>query len=167
MRSRFSGFTLVELLLVMSLLVALTLMVTPVFSTALRDTKVDQSVRDFAALFEFAQARALSEVREYRVVVDTAEHRFWLMRLTHREKGRKVFETVSSRDNLSGHFSRRLSVQPSGAKRDVVQGAEYVSFYPDGSMDVVSFKMTVRGEPSLRYRIATDGLSVALEHEGE
>ena len=72
--TRAEGFSLLELVVVLTLLMVMTMMVMPVFKGALSDAEVEQSMRDMHAMIKSARSLAMSEGNEYRIYLHPKEN---------------------------------------------------------------------------------------------
>ena len=80
------GFTLIELILVMMLLIIMVTIVTPKLMAFFNGRKLDSEVRQFVALTHYAQSRAVSEGVPMLLWVDSKTRNLWLaagIRLQH------------------------------------------------------------------------------------
>jgi prepilin-type N-terminal cleavage/methylation domain-containing protein len=65
------GFTLMELIIVLTIIVIMSAAVVPVFGPSMAKLQRDHAVRDFVATLRYAQERAVTDTREYRLALDT------------------------------------------------------------------------------------------------
>ncbi len=75
-RSRGSGFTLVELLVVLAIISLLLSLVPVAFDRVLPGLQLDATTRDLAAALRQARSRAIRDNRDTALVVDLDERRF-------------------------------------------------------------------------------------------
>ena len=111
-----SGFSLLEMLLVMALIAAASLLAVAAFGGGMQGMKLRAGARDLAAQMRFARAVAISSGQAQDVVVDPQARRW------QGAKGR----SGDLPDGGEIVFSGAREVQPEGGK-----GA--VRFFPDGA----------------------------------
>ncbi|MBN2309716.1 MAG: type II secretion system protein [Candidatus Hydrogenedentes bacterium] len=154
------GFTLIELIVVMTILALMLGVVVPLYQGSLTWVRTDRATRDFVALMKFAQERAISHATEYRFYMDYDTGAYWLMRLAAIQDGEKVFEDVPE------YGGRRLlpeglSLRGSHARNDRDREAHFIAFYATGACDYATVKLS-RG-PGETTTIDTKGRLGQLE----
>lgn len=77
-----SGFTLLELILVLVVVGAVMAVVGPALTRIGRHSRIDQGAHLFMAMLHEGRARAIQEGRPFRLVIDTDDHLVWLEELT-------------------------------------------------------------------------------------
>jgi general secretion pathway protein H len=129
------GFTLVELIIVVTILAILSVGVVPVFNGSFRTLQSDHGLRDFAATVRFAQERAITAGVEYRLYLDPDENSYGLRRLAGMEGEDKLFEPVAVQRQETVQLPRGLTFKKPRAKKEGRTGTYYVAFYPSGACD--------------------------------
>lgn len=149
-----SGFSLLELVVVVVILGILTAAVTPIFSGALGGTKVDHSIRDLVATLKYAQAAAVNEVRDYRVYFNETDNTYWLMALVDIQNGEKIFDRTQDQYGDVWQLPPELRFESIENKRRARRGdAAYIAFYPSGASDISIIKLRRAGLGRERYEI--------------
>lgn len=150
------GFTLLELIVVLSILSIMSAAVVPLFRGTLESVESDHSFRDLIATIKYAQERAVTDCREYRLYISKETNEYWLMSLAW-SMGRdsKKFIPVEERQGDRMALSKRLEIQRLTAKKDRKEKASYISFYPSGACDQAS--LTVGRENGKRMKIQLRG----------
>ena len=124
------GFTLVELLLVLALLVIITSMVAPAMSGFIRGRALDSEARRLAALLHAGQSRAVSEGLPAVVWVDEKNGAYGLTTETPPANGDPKAEQLPVDENL------QISVLNAGTTSPTLfQNLPAVRFLPDGTVD--------------------------------
>lgn len=157
------GFTLVELVVVVTLLAILGMTVTPIFKGSFGSIRGDHAMRDLFAVMKAAQADAIVEAVEYRLYLDTDKDRYWLERGAYSREGYLEFERVDWRDGVEVLLPDSLDMVETVAREGEERGTSYLSFYPSGACDVGEVLVQVAGEPREVYRVATTGTLVTFE----
>ena len=155
---RNEGFTLLELIVVMLILAAMTGAVIPVLRGTLIETRAGSGVSDLVATMKYAQSRAVTDVREYRVYFSEEENGYWLMVEIGREEGATLFEDLDEREGEFRKLPHGLEYGRLKAAKDRELDAVFISFYPSGASDVASIEIIrTGGNYGGRYTISTSG----------
>ena len=134
------GFTLLELIIVMSLITMLAAAVIPVFNGTFSAIERDHAIRDFVSILRYAQERAIAEVCEFRVYLDTENNSYWLMKLASVKKNEKTFEMLDERVGEKMFFPETLTIKSAKAKKDKELRLPFIAYYPNGACDEASVK---------------------------
>ena len=155
------GFTLAEIMVVLTIMVILLSAVVPLYLTSHRFVRIDQAERDLVATMEYAQERAVLDQTEYRLYLDTKSNTYWPARLADVRNGDKLFEDLD--ETGAGHTTLPpgLRFTKSKARRDPVRNIQYVAFFPSGACDDATIELeTDKREKS---HVATKGMLGRLE----
>lgn len=159
------GFSLLELIVVLSVLTIITASVVPVFSGSLSRLRGDRSLRNFIATLKYAHERAVVQSVEYRVYLVPESGEFWLARFEGFERGQKYFEELDERRGNRERISDVFTIERPRARRDSGSDAYYVAFYPDGASDEARMRFTKADEGG-RVEISTTGVLGRVEVKG-
>jgi prepilin-type N-terminal cleavage/methylation domain-containing protein len=107
-RYRQSGFTLIELILVMLIIVIVAGMLAPALGRFTAGRAGDSVARQIVGLAHFARAQSISEARTYRLNFDENSRQFWLTA----DDGAGTFNPIQ------GDYSNRYTA-PEGVKMQV------------------------------------------------
>ena len=125
-----AAFTLVELLLVLTLLVVITSMVAPAMSNFIRARAVDSEARRLFALMHAGQSRAVSEGLPMMLWVDEKQGAYGLNAETTSKSGDPKAENLTLDENV------RIAVQNAGATGlTTFQSLPAIRFLADGTID--------------------------------
>ena len=127
-----TGFTLIELVLVILLISVLTAVSTPLFRRTFSDIVLKNAAYDMAKMITYTGEMAIIEKAKYKLNLDFENGKYWITRYGLSEEG-AVYGRVSGRYGKDYFLPRGLSL--SGALNSVV-------FYPDGRADEA--KITIR-----------------------
>lgn len=144
-RGKRGGFTLIELIIVLTILAVLSAGVVPVFNGTFGTVQSDHSTRDFAAMMRFGQERAVTDSVEYRLYLNPELGTYGLARLKEMDGENKVFEPVAVRQQERVQLPGRVTLKASRAKKDKATGEFYVAFYASGACDDAKIDF-VRGD---------------------
>lgn len=157
-RGSASGFTLMELIVVTTILATMSMAVYPAFHGALDSIKREGAIDNLVATLQFAQSSAINEGVEYRVYLDPDSNSFWIARreLTQTDEGRITPVLIVSGDVQV--LPSDLRFERLKARRDrSFENAYYVSFYPSGARDEALIPITVDGKRYKGYELSTKG----------
>lgn len=120
------GFTLLELLIVISIIMIVLGFSMPLFRKTFSDIKLSAAVSDIVSLMRYAQERAIVEGVVFRLNFDTGKGEYWLTKVKQEDS-----KSIVTFENVPGKFGRHLSVS-----EDLTLGHEASSldFYPDGEI---------------------------------
>ena len=143
-RSRRHGFTLIEMILVMALLVVAVSMVSPRLSGFIRGRALESEARRVLALTHAARSRAISESMPVLLWLDATVGRYGVERETRGQNGDPLSQEFTVDDNLRIAFDQ--------AQRLI--GKTLTSTRTTGLLPGVSTSQkstTARTEPSIRF----------------
>ncbi|MBI4436824.1 MAG: GspH/FimT family pseudopilin [Candidatus Omnitrophica bacterium] len=129
-----TGFTFIEIMMVIVILAIFVSLTTPRFRTTYLDLELSNHARRLAKLLNYAQERAVIEGKTYRLQVDLIEKRYWLTTESAVEEEGKF-------ERLAGRYGRTTQL-PFGISLEFEK--EEIFFYPDGSSD--PFTLSLRNE---------------------
>ena len=136
------GFTLIELIIVVTILVILSVGVVPIFNGSFATIQADHSIRDFAATVRFAQERAVTDGVEFRLYLNPDLNSYGIEKLSKMDGEDKVFVPVVVQQQEKVQLPVRLTLKTPRAKKDSKRGAFYVAFYPSGACDDARINIT-------------------------
>ncbi|HNT86400.1 MAG TPA: prepilin-type N-terminal cleavage/methylation domain-containing protein [Candidatus Hydrogenedentes bacterium] len=152
------GFTLLELVVVLSLIAILTGLVVPVYGGSMASMRMRGAQSDFLSLIRYVQERAITDAREYRLYIDGKENEFWVMYMTGMKDGEKVFEEETRDYGRRRAFPDRLVVERVRGRKDRDRNAHYITCYPNGACDVARVDMLDAQNRRRRTTIETTGV---------
>jgi Tfp pilus assembly protein FimT len=124
------AFTLIELILVMTLLVVVVSMIAPKLSGFIRGRALDSEARRLQSLARAGQSRAVAEGMPMMLWLDTAQGQYGLSAETAPANGDPKDRQLNVADNL------QLALVNTGAKvLTTFHNRPAVRFQPDGTMD--------------------------------
>ncbi len=131
--NRRAAFTLIELILVMTLLVVVVSMVAPKLSGFIRGRALDSEARRFQALAHAGQSRAVSEGVPMVLWLDAKQGSYGMEAETPAASGDPKAEQVSLADNL-----QMAVVNTGGSAPTTFHNLPAIRFQADGSVDETS-----------------------------
>ena len=136
-RSIITGFTLLELVLVLAILATALAAVAPSLTGFTRGRKPEDAARQFVALAHWARSQAVSDGETYRLVIDP-QGRNWHM---SRDDGDQFV-------HVEGPFGRTYTL-PEGVELEtdvsLVDGQQAITFDASGRSDVAKVKFIGEG----------------------
>jgi len=159
------GFTLVELILVVTLIGILSAAVVPVFSTSIDNARERRGLRGFVAMMKHGQERAMAEGVEFRLYMQPDDNRYWLVRFSRMDGDERVFTLAPLPHGGIEQLPAQLAFGRLTAHRDRKRRAYYVSFYPSGACDYATIRLERPARPRHGIRITTKGTLGQFEVE--
>jgi len=151
------GFTLLELMVVLSVMAIITAAIVPVYSNSVGGIQARNARNDLVSILLFCQELAVRESREYRVCIDPRENSFWVMRLVDVDKNEKIFEDVAESWGEMQYLPEYMSFGRVSARRDRSVGGYHIACYPNGATDRVSVELRDDRDRRSSYTITTLG----------
>lgn len=151
------GFTLMELVVVLTLLGILTGLAVPIFSATLTGIQLKNARSDFLATLYHTQERAVAESREFRLYVDERTQVYWVMAHTRTHLDKKEFEDVEEDFGRPRRLPPYLKFDRLQARKDREKNAHYVGCYPTGSSDQARIAIQDTRARNRRFEIAVAG----------
>lgn len=151
------GFTLLELMLVMTLLAIISVAVVPIFSGSVGMVQMRSTRANFVGLLSHVQERAVAESREYRLYIDDRENSYWVARRVGMEDGEKIFEAVEEPFGQLHYLPRNVRVLRLNARKDPAVDAYYVACHPNGASDDAEISFQDETDPSRYFTVFTKG----------
>lgn len=153
------GFTLLELVVVVTFISILTGMVIPIYNRTMYSLRIRNTTQDITSLIRYAQEKAVAESREFRVVIDEEKGEISLFRLKHHTKdGDKEFEPVGTGDGGGIILlPETIKISRITAGKDRRTGFRYISCYPNGASDPGQIELEPQGQGYQRILIKWTG----------
>lgn len=161
MRRR-AGFTLVELMIVMTILAIMALGVAPVFRTSFSLARADHAARDLFAEIKAAGESAVTAGVEYRVYFDTKNNTYWPARPGVSEDGRTGFMPVDVPGGEPIRVPDRLVFGDITGRRAEGGSTYYLAFYPSGACDAGQVTLFDASDRRRKYVIETSGTRASI-----
>ncbi|MBI1388789.1 MAG: type II secretion system protein GspH [bacterium] len=177
-RAAKAGFTLIELMVVVTLMLLMTAIGVPSFRGLYERSALQGAAKEFADALRYAQQRAILERNPIRLVMDVEKQTFWVP--VEQDSERRHYSSRSRRSSMAHRSSRggRERVRevkavgsqlPPGfifefvykvAEDDEIRRGEgEITFYPDGSADaayITILRTAKEREDESRYFIKID-----------
>ena len=184
--SRSSGFTLLELMVVVVLIGIMTAMIIPEMKGTYEDALLRSTGRKLVSVLNLASSRAITLNQLHRVRLDTGRGKFVLERPVRDGEGGSGFVPVRDISGTEGELDSRISVQvhrpgeeiadaseplerkPAGETTELERRESVIAFHPDGTADAREILLRDRDGFRLAIRInpTTSRVSVVeLERE--
>lgn len=153
--SRTAGFTLIELIIVMTFIALISAAVIPIYQGSLTRIQKDRATRDFIAYMKYAQERAITDATEYRFYISDKDNAFWVMRLDKREGDEKEFAYPDEGASEVKYLPESVTVEKAKARRDKDRDARFIAFYGSGACDYAT--ITLEDEEGNQIKLETKG----------
>lgn len=162
-----AGFTLMELVVVVMLLGLIMGSIVPIYRDSVRNMRIDRGISDLVAVIKYAQERAVTDGREFRVYLDTEEHRYWMVGFAGRdEQGKAMFQQEVGARGGEGVLPQHLRFGQIEAQRESTTDRLYlITFHPAGTSDVASLEIEQIESRARPFRIEILGRMGRVEVE--
>ncbi|MBX7256371.1 MAG: prepilin-type N-terminal cleavage/methylation domain-containing protein [Candidatus Hydrogenedentes bacterium] len=143
-RSSSAGFTLMELIIVLTIIAVMSATVVPVYHGSVSFIQRDRATRDFIALMKYAQERAIIDTVEYRFYMSPDKGAYWIMRYDKTdERGERLFARPDGGEGIVRHLPKTITLKKPKAHLDRKAKAQYISFFPGGACDEAKLELTL------------------------
>ncbi|MBM3471882.1 MAG: type II secretion system protein GspH [Armatimonadetes bacterium] len=165
-----SGFTLIELMVVLTILILLAGLVAPSFVRQYHEAKLRSTVRDLVALMQYARSQAVVEGTTYRLNIDRDGGRVWVTYYESASQNTSDEEPRFVEDETILGAARQL---PEGVTILEVQlGDEALAQLSEEALDQInalSNRLNEEGTPFIAFAPSgtTDGARILLENDYE
>ncbi len=132
-----SGFTLIELILVLAIIGAMLAVVAPSLGRLWGKTQVADTAGQVRAMAEFARGRAVADGRPCRLVIDTTDHLCWIEQL---DAGGFVRPASSLGKKVELDPTVSITTDATGQALDLLT----LRVEPDGRAEVIQFTLVGR-----------------------
>lgn len=139
------GFSLLELIIVLTLLAIISAGVVPVFLGAVGSTEAEHATRDLAAWMRHASDRAITNATVYRIAIDMNDSSYMIFRDEHfsSDPARPSLVTAATIEEVRLPAGTTFTTQGDGDSRNTGRTYE-IRFFPDGLSDPVNVELMSR-----------------------
>ncbi len=123
------GFTLIEILLVVLMIIVVAGLALPNFSILFERIQLDETAKNIVYLMRYVQNRAMIKERQHELVFDENNHEYWLNEISSDDEG-----GMAQSAPVAGRFGRHFSFSP---RLTIETDNPEIKFYPDGKIDKV------------------------------
>lgn len=150
-----SSFTLIELLIVATIIAGLIFFSTPLFRKQFSNLELKDTALRISRLINFAQERAIMDRCVYKISFDFDKKTYRLFAVTAEGE---ALRDVPLKDKFGRTFSLPQNIEIEGEKNEIL-------FHPDGRCDVIELKLTNKNKKV--SRISTTGVlgNVSIKEE--
>ena len=159
-RHRVKGFTLIELMVVIVLMVILTAMIVPEMRGTFEDAVLRSTGRKLVSAMNLAHSRAVTLQQMHRVVLDAKAERFVIERMAREGEG-SGHVAVSDIPGGTGQLDKRITIE---IHKDAEANPDMVSFYPNGTAEAA--EIILRDREGFALAIKVNGITARVSaHE--
>jgi len=147
------GFTLLELVLVISLILLIAGFSGPLFRRTFSDLELKNTVYNLSKIINYAQEMAIIERTNYKIIFNDEENKYWLTKLDTKDA-----ESIYKR--IGGKYGRTFRLPESFT---LFYEKEYVTLYPDGQADKYKIKIFDKSGHGYELNVKGFGNQVVTE----
>lgn len=152
-----SAFTLLELLVVIIIIAAISMSIVPVYIFSMNGIEMRNARNDLLAAIRYAQEMAVRESREYRIIFDLDENRYYLERLAGLDKEEKVFEPAESLLGEEQRLPEFLTLTKMKGRQNKQTRDYYIRCLPNGTSDKATIELRDTRARNIRYILEISG----------
>ncbi len=136
------GFTLLELIVVLTLIGVITACVVPIYAGSMNAVATRGARSDFISKLRFIQELSVRESREFRMCIDDENSTYWVERLAGLEDNEKVFQPVEEDYGVETRLPDYLKITRVKARKLRGSNTYFIACHPNGACDAASVTMT-------------------------
>jgi len=166
-RAPCAGFTLMELIVVVMFLGLIMGSIVPIYRDSVRGMRIDRGISDLVAVLRYAQERAVTDGREFRVYLDGEDHRYWMVGFAGLDdQGEPVYEEDIGARGGRGVLPDHMRFGRLDAQREpTADRIFFITFHPAGTSDVASLEIQQTEHRARPFRIEVLGRMGRVEVE--
>jgi len=131
------GFTIIEVMLVMVILVIITGLAAPNFSNTYAGIQLKVTTDDIAYLMRYAQSRAVARGNEIRIEFDSSLRVYWITE----EEQSDTYASDKMFNRITGRLGKKNKI-PEMLNLEIEKPS--IHFFPDGTIEKVLFNVCLK-----------------------
>ena len=151
-----AGFSLIELLVVIVLMVILTAMIVPEMRGTFEDATLRSTGRKLTSAMNLAHSRAITLQQTHRVALDAKAGRFAVERMVRETEG-SGFTSASDIPGGTGELDKRITFD---VRKDGETQANAISFYANGTADAA--EVLLRDREGFGITLKVNGITARV-----
>ena len=151
------AFTLLELLVVIALVAAISLSIVPVYVSSMNGIQMRNARNDLISVIRYAQEMAVRESREYRIYFNAQENTYRLAYLAGLDNDEKVFEPAGALFGQEQRLPEFLAIDRATARRDRQTREYFISCLPNGASDKATIRLRDVRMRGSRFDVEVEG----------
>ena len=157
-RSRHSGFSFLELILVVSILAVITTIIIPLYGPSVSALQRRSAQGDFVATLYYLQELSIRQSRELHLCIDTRDRSYWAEEWVSGLADEAVYAPLTAHPlNSPRSFPEGLEITRIDAPKDRTRPIRTIAFYPNGTGDPASIRFGRRNDPENFYAVELTG----------
>ncbi len=152
------GFSLLELIVTLSIISVIAGMVAPMFSASIGTIQYRNARNDLIATLQFTQELAVRDGREYRVYIDKKEGAYWVEGLTEKDGPLKTFVPVTQAFGERHVLPEYIDLAQIKARKDRKSSDVFIGCYPNGASDEAQITLVDKRSRGRKSRIEVAGV---------
>jgi prepilin-type N-terminal cleavage/methylation domain-containing protein len=153
-----SGFTFLELIVVLALLAIISSIIVPVYVRSMNGIQMRSARNDLIGTLRFIQELSVKESREYRLYIDPKSNVYWVMRLARVEEGGdKKFEPIEETWGAETKLPEQFVITNLKARKERGGKALFIACQPNGASDQAVISVRDDHVRNSHYKIMVHG----------
>jgi prepilin-type N-terminal cleavage/methylation domain-containing protein len=152
-----TGFTFLELVVVLALLAVISAMIVPVYVRSMNAIQMRSARNGLIGTLRFIQELSVKESREYRLYVDAKNGSYWVMRMAKVVQGEKNFEPITEAWGAETKLPDRFVITNIKARKEGKEKALFISCQPNGASDQAVITVRDGSAKNRNYKIVVHG----------
>jgi prepilin-type N-terminal cleavage/methylation domain-containing protein len=152
-----TGFTFLELIVVLALLAVITSVIVPVYIRSMNSLQMRSARDSLIGTLRFVQELSVKESREYRLYIDVKNNLYWVTRLAEVVNGEKRFEPVVETWGAKTTLPDQFVITNLKARKDKGEKALFIACQPNGASDKAEISVRDSRAKGKKYKILVLG----------
>ena len=152
-----TGFTFLELVIVLALLAIITSIIVPVYVRSMNGIQMRSARNSLIGTLRFIQELSVKESREYRLYIDVKNNLYWVTRLAKVVDGEKKFEPVEETWGEKTQLPSQFVITNLKARKERGEKALFIACQPNGASDKAEISVRDDHGGSKKYKIVVLG----------
>ena len=157
-----SGYSLIELIVVMVLIGLLSAIIMPLFISSITKTRLKTSAKELATSFRYARSQAISTKKPHYVYIDLDNSSYWISSDAVNRKTEFFFNAEDARKtatNIRSTSKEIIIKKVEAGLTTETEGIVEIPFYPQGNVRdkvIVYLERRSGSKPDRNYEIHLD-----------
>ncbi len=152
-----TGFTFLELIVVLALLAIISAIIVPVYVRSMNGIQMRSARNDLIGTLRYIQELSVQESREYRLYIDAVNGLYWVKVMAKLVDGDKIFEPVEETWGAVTKLPDQFVITNVKARKDRGDRALFIACQPNGASDHAVISVRDDHAKKSKYKIVVLG----------